>query len=162
MSTASPLPTDISITAGGAELLERIEPLWQGQRQFHAELSPLWRESILSSQFPARMRHLMGKAPGDRMLVLIAGTGGEPIGYSITTIAPDGKGEVDSLFVAEPYRGRGIGRTLFGRSVEWLQTRGATRIAVEILDGNHAAQRLYESAGFRVRSVALELVQSVG
>lgn len=148
----------VSIIAGGPERLTEIAPLWAQLREHHAGLSRLWRESILRSQFDARINQLREKCAPGGMLVLLAAAGGETVGYCVSTLTSDGKGEVDSIFVAELHRGRGIGRELFNRSVDWLALRGAKRVIVEVMAENAAARRLYESAGFRPRTVILERV----
>ena len=117
-------PPKISITAGGAERLGKVAPLWAELREHHAGLSPLWRDSILRSQFESRMDQLRAKCAPGRILVLLATTagGGENVGYCVRTLSPDGTGEVD------------------------------------LMAQNDAARRLYESAGFRARTVTLQQV----
>ncbi|RIQ13661.1 GNAT family N-acetyltransferase [Jiangella rhizosphaerae] len=48
------------------------------------------------------------------------------------------------------YRGRGVGRALMERAVRRCSAAGATTLTLEVIVGNVAAQRLYESLGFRI------------
>lgn len=51
--------------------------------------------------------------------------------------------------VVEPAsRGQGIARQLLRAGILWAQATGASRMLLEVEDGNDAAQRLYEGAGF--------------
>lgn len=57
---------------------------------------------------------------------------------------------VAELFVVPAYRGRGLGRALLLRAIDWSQAAGEPRIGLTVTDGN-PAERLYISAGFRRR-----------
>ena len=60
-----------------------------------------------------------------------------------------GRSQLAMALVAE-YRGRGLGRELVGRCVEWSMRAGAHKVDLEVWPHNTAARRLYERAGFAV------------
>ena len=54
-----------------------------------------------------------------------------------------------SLVLVDPReRGRGLGRTLVTRALDVARSRGCTACALEVTDGNAAAQALYHALGF--------------
>src|SRR6478672_9557209 len=107
----------VTLIEGGAELLDRVEPLWLELRQQHAALAPIWSEELLASSFEARRKELLSKVSGG-MLVLVATANGRDAGYCISTIDASA-GEVQSLFVQEKQRSRGIGRQMMSRTMKW-------------------------------------------
>jgi ribosomal protein S18 acetylase RimI-like enzyme len=146
----------LSITAGGAELLNEIAPLWHELRSHHAGLDPMWREGLLAANFDDRKAGLLSKsAGGGEILVLLARTDDQAVAYCVCTVTPAGDGEVDSLFVTESHRRRGIGDALMSRAMAWLAGRATKSHAVEGMACNADAQRLYERYGFRQRTVRM-------
>jgi ribosomal protein S18 acetylase RimI-like enzyme len=143
---------EFRLQSGGAALLDRVEPLWQQLRRHHADLSPRWRDDLLSGTFANRRAALLQKSAGG-MLVSIAIHGDKDVGYCVTTISAD-VGEVDSLFVMQAHRGRGIGDALMNESLAWLQKRSGS-IVVDVLSGNEAAIRFYARYGFAPRTTRL-------
>jgi ribosomal protein S18 acetylase RimI-like enzyme len=61
-------------------------------------------------------------------------------------------GDLLALAVAEPLRGRGIGRALLAhvvaRAREVARRHGVSRLRLTVAEGNAAARGLFESAGF--------------
>jgi ribosomal protein S18 acetylase RimI-like enzyme len=148
----------VNITAGGADLLDQIGPLWLELRSHHASLDPVWRDGLLAANFDDRKAGLLAKSAGGEILVLLARSGDHPanvIAYCVCTVTAAGEGEVDSLFVAESHRRRGIGDVLMSRAMAWLAGRATRSLAVEVMACNTDALRLYERYGFRQRTVRI-------
>lgn len=79
--------------------------------------------------------------------------GGEPAGYVVLTVGfslefhgPDAL--VDELYLAEPFRGRGIGRQALALLERAARERGVRAIHLEVKRSNVAAQAVYRHAGF--------------
>jgi ribosomal protein S18 acetylase RimI-like enzyme len=53
------------------------------------------------------------------------------------------------IVVDPAHRGQGIGRLLLDAALAALEARGAPRVLLSTAQGNEAAQRLFEHAGFR-------------
>jgi ribosomal protein S18 acetylase RimI-like enzyme len=153
----------IQLEAGGAELLPRIEALWRQLREHHAGLSDQWRDSLLAADFGKRCEELLGKSAGGAVSVILATTvktaqDAQDIGYCVSTVGADGAGEVDSIFVTAKFRRIGVGDTLMAAAMDWLASRNADPIHVDVLAGNDAALRFYERHGFRARTARLRFV----
>jgi ribosomal protein S18 acetylase RimI-like enzyme len=147
---------------GGAELLDEIEPLWLELRRHHAEMSPQWAAGLLAAQFDRRRAGLIEKAAGGMFIVLAraeadADADGKTIGYCVSTIDAERRGEVDSLLVTASHRRGGVAREMMEMTMRWFEQADVLSIAVEVMSGNDAAARLYERFGFRQRTVRLLL-----
>jgi putative acetyltransferase len=81
------------------------------------------------------------------ILFFIARLDGEPVGCGAVALG-DGFAEVKRMYTRPYVRGRGVARTLLSRLEDEAQARGVTRLALETGDGQHAALRFYERAGF--------------
>jgi ribosomal protein S18 acetylase RimI-like enzyme len=154
---ANPLQDDFSLLNGGAELLDRIEPLWSQLRRHHAELSPQWSASLLSGSFAERRAALLRKGSGGLLVSLATARNRDigDIGYCVSTFTSDATGEVDSLYVIPSCRGSGVGHALMSAAMDWLAGQSVRSIVVEVISGNDAAQRFYARYGFAPRTVRL-------
>jgi ribosomal protein S18 acetylase RimI-like enzyme len=150
-----PLHDDFSLLTGGAELLDRIEPLWSQLRQHHADLSPLWSAALLATSFAQRRVELVGKGARGLLVSVAASRGGQDIGYCVSTLAADTTGEVDSLYVIPSHRGRGVGHALMSTALDWFAGQSVQSIVVEVIGGNDAAQRFYARYGFLPRTLRM-------
>ncbi|PYS53762.1 MAG: hypothetical protein DMG13_11405 [Acidobacteria bacterium] len=56
--------------------------------------------------------------------------------------------DVVALFVAQPWRSKGVGRSLVAALLEKARERGIHRISAEVHPGNFAIERTLESSGF--------------
>lgn len=106
------------------------------------------RENILSD--PSRITEAM-----TRRAITAEGRGwvwdadGEILGFSI---ARDADPSIWALFVLPGYEGGGIGSALHDVAVEWLWSRGATRIWLST-DPDTRAHRFYRDRGWRETAV---------
>jgi ribosomal protein S18 acetylase RimI-like enzyme len=62
---------------------------------------------------------------------------------------PGDEAHVRSLAVAPSARGRGVARELMTHCIDYARAHGKTRMTLNTGEENLAAQRLYESMGFR-------------
>jgi len=74
---------------------------------------------------------------------------GEAIGCCALMALPDGGFEVAKMAVAEPYKGRGLGRALMEACVERAKAAGAPRLYLETNSVLAPALSLYRSFGFK-------------
>ncbi|WBQ01937.1 GNAT family N-acetyltransferase [Kribbella sp. CA-293567] len=93
--------------------------------------------------------------------IFVAADGAEVVGHLIAIYEPPSdmwlvpRAELVSMFVRPPVRGRGLGGQLVDAFTIWARARGAVRLQVTAYATNEAAQRLYQSRGFKPASVVL-------
>jgi ribosomal protein S18 acetylase RimI-like enzyme len=88
---------------------------------------------------------------GENVIFAVRDDDGKVIGFSWVVLFDPGtglEGEVAEVCVAEEHRGRGVGEVLMGEAVKLFRERGVTLGYVWTRLDNHAAVRLYRSAGF--------------
>ena len=68
----------------------------------------------------------------------------------------EGMGEIVSLYLREPYAGRGLGRALLEAAAAALAAQGFEDIFLWVLEENACARRFYERAGFAAAGEAIE------
>jgi ribosomal-protein-alanine N-acetyltransferase len=70
------------------------------------------------------------------------------VGFILSRMAA-GEAEILSVAVDAAWRGRGLGRRLLDLHLRRLAGLGVAAVFLEVEEGNEAALRLYERAGFR-------------
>lgn len=76
-----------------------------------------------------------------------AGAAGDVIGYAgLRAVAPEG--DVQTIAVAEPAWGRGVGAALLTELLDRARERGVTEMFLEVRSDNPRAQELYRRFGF--------------
>jgi dTDP-4-amino-4,6-dideoxy-D-galactose acyltransferase len=77
-------------------------------------------------------------------------------GYVTCRVGAGGtEGDIGLVAVAPPLRGAGAGTALLRAALEWFARRGVGRVSVVTQGRNTAAIRLYERAGFQVRTLEI-------
>ena len=87
-----------------------------------------------------------GLLPMPGVWLALANDGDAPIGFALSR-AVAGEAELLLLAVRRGAQGRGVGKMLLERFAEQAKQRGATRLHLEVREGNHALI-LYERAHF--------------
>ena len=87
-------------------------------------------------------------------VVLVSVDGNSPTGF-ITGKVADKHGTIGLVGVAAAAQGQGIGKRLLSAAMHWFSSSGAETVSVVTQGSNVAAQRLYQSAGFRTHSMHL-------
>jgi len=80
----------------------------------------------------------------------VAGRGDESVGIVACVASPNGDDErqLDAMWVAPAWRGRGVGEDLARAAITWADAHGAAAVSLTVVDGNEHARRLYERLGF--------------
>ena len=110
---------------------------------------------------PSRTEDAYGSFLGTQLaepniVILVAERDSEVIGYTYAGVEGNDymslRGPAGVLYdiVVDPaYRRQGVGRMLLDATTEALKARGSPRVVLSTAEKNHAAQRLFDRAGFR-------------
>ncbi len=84
---------------------------------------------------------------------VLAFDGPEPVGLvncieGFSTFACKPLVNIHDLAVAASHRGQRIGESMLTRVAQLARARGACKLTLEVLSGNHSANRLYTRSGF--------------
>ncbi|MBD3920944.1 GNAT family N-acetyltransferase [Paenibacillus sp. PR3] len=71
---------------------------------------------------------------------------------SVMVCEEEGAGEIEEVFVREPWRKRGLARYLLAQGLSYIQSIGLPKAGLMVLADNSSALTLYESIGFRTVS----------
>lgn len=123
-----------------------IKELWEKNRQYHENTSEYFKELYRSIRFDQRVK-AFAVFNGETMKITVAKSNDEFIGYCISTIT-DGKGELESLHVDETHRGKGIGKKLVAKHVEWMKEKNCKVIGVTVSQENKSTIEFYKELGF--------------
>jgi RimJ/RimL family protein N-acetyltransferase len=93
-----------------------------------------------------RERLLVGMA-GERSVHLVAVAEGGIVGNVALELAPYGVAQL-GMYVAEQWRGRGVGGALVREAIAAGRVLGAHKLSLQVWPHNHAARRLYRRYGF--------------
>ncbi len=150
---------EVEYVHGGIEWLDEIGPLWEKLNALHGERSPHFADSFRNGSFSKRKAELLTKSQTAQLRVDLAREHDSmhPLGYCISTVDADGTGEIESLFVDESCRRRGIGGHLMQAALAWMTGEGAKKKRLLVAFGNDAPLGFYQRFGFQPRN--LELVQ---
>ncbi len=138
------------------EEILKIKPLWLKLNDMHHRESAHFRDFYSSFTFEKRISKF-GTLPEEKLFIETVEKGNEPIGCCICTIDEDRTGEIDSLYIEEEYRNRGLGGKLTRNGIAWLRAQGCGRIAVAVSHGHESVFPFYEKYGFYPRLTSLEL-----
>ena len=138
----------------GADGIDAVRPLWEKLRAYHAPLLDE-RPPFL---FEPRKQGILSKAAAGKLRIELVSTTSQAadMAYCISSVSADGCGEVDSMFVEEQFRGRGVGSELLRRALAWLDSAGASSKVVTVAYDNQGALALYKRFGFHPRKISLQ------
>jgi len=145
-------------------ILDEIKVLWEALNEHHLQLSANFKQYYCSMTFEKRKADLLKKAIGGKMRVDLAvdEASGQNVGYCVSSLDGEKKGEIESIFVNEAYRGLGIGDSLMKKALSWMDQKGAMAKIVEVGTGNEQAFNFYARYGFLPRKTVLKQVRNDG
>jgi RimJ/RimL family protein N-acetyltransferase len=155
MPSNKPDPPPRSRTAEGAGAAMRLRDAGPDDIPFIVGLEqrPDYRAFINSS--PAG-RHRAALSNADFRYLIFEGAGAR-LGFAILTGLTSPNRSIQLMRTAVDRPGQGVGRRLCARLLkEVFETMGAHRIHLDLFEGNHRAERLYLSLGFRHEGVLRE------
>ena len=64
-------------------------------------------------------------------------------------------GHINSLFVYEEYRGKGIGSKLIDEAIKWIKSKNISLCAIGVIADNKQAISMYEKLGFNKERIKM-------
>jgi diamine N-acetyltransferase len=136
-----------------------IRNLWERLNEMHYEDSVYFEDHFASFTFEKRIESIARIDDADLKITIVR-DGPKFLGYCISSV--DGKrGEIDSLYLDEDLRGRGLGKELVGRHKAWMKERGCELIRAAVSYGHDSAAKFYHSLGFYERLTYFELKEDL-
>jgi ribosomal protein S18 acetylase RimI-like enzyme len=139
-------------SALGRNDIDAIQPLWEKLNAEHLSKSTYFKNHYANFTFEKRMKGLYKK---EHLIAYTAEDNGEKIGYCIAT-ADENAGEIDSIYINEEYRGKGVGKELILLALKWLENLKCETIRVSIAEGNEAVFDFYKKLGFAERLTVMQ------
>jgi GNAT superfamily N-acetyltransferase len=139
--------------------IELIRPLWVLLNEYMHTKATTFRGHFEQMTFDDRKAYFEKVADAGSLnidLALDSRSGGRYVGYCVTSLSQEKIGEIESIFVHEDYRSRGIGSDLMIRALAWLYHSGSIRNRVSVSDGNEGVWNFYKKFGFYPRMMVLE------
>ena len=146
-----------SINSYGPEGIELIEDNWNLLRKHIINKNPEFADKIKKIKFVDRKMELIKKNYDRKMKVHIATEtkSGVNLGYCLSSAVSGDYGEVESIFVREEARKRGVGTALMKKGLEWIKNEGPTNVIVQVTTGNEDVLRFYKGFGLIPRQYIL-------
>lgn len=146
---------EFSISSGGIELIDRIEPVWEELNKSHSEKSPFFSNDFKHFKFIHRKKELEIKAiSGLVRVTLCEDKENNVLGFTVASIE-DNIGEIDSICVKSNLRKKGIGTSLMNNQMNWFKQMNVKKIKVVVVYGNEDAFSFYQQFGLFPRAVIL-------
>jgi len=157
-----PTPGNLVYLQVGADRIDAVRPLWEKLNAHHAQLSRHFGGAMRQRPFDDRKRDILAKCAPGKLLIELASPGPNqpPVAYCITIISADGAGEVESIYVEQHLRSRGVGTELMRRALAWLDSHHVTSKNVAVLCENEKALAFYQHFGFYPRAVVMRQIMA--
>jgi ribosomal protein S18 acetylase RimI-like enzyme len=96
-----------------------------------------------------KARHIDEDVAANAAGIFVAETQGRLVGYITTRLDCEaGKGRIPNLAVAADFRGRGLGRLLIERALDYFRAEGLAYAVIETMAQNAVGQHVYPACGF--------------
>ena len=169
----------LAIPAYPAELEERwdargetlsIRPIRPEDAEAHAAFFSRLSPEDVRYRFFSLLRELgpeqvarMTQIDYEREMAFVAVQGGQTVGVARLVRVPPGSGAEFAVVVEAAMKGRGVGRRLMQRLIEWARTQGVTEIVGQVLADNAPMLAFMRRLGFEIRRIPgeAEVVEAV-
>jgi len=131
-----------------------IVELWKEFIDFHKEIDPFYTRSRDGHvKFGEYVERLLGE---DDSLVLVALLGENVVAYSIARVLKHPPvfdagefGDIVDLAVTAAHRRKGIGKQMLDSVLDWLKSRGLSRVELRVTPGNDIGYSFWRKHGFK-------------
>jgi ribosomal protein S18 acetylase RimI-like enzyme len=147
----------IVYTEADAQGLELIGDLWQKLHAHHKQRNKHFPEYYDMITWDKRREELLEKASKGKIYIDLAWDvdSGKTVGYCVSTIVESGVGEIDSIFIEEPYRRSGIGGAFMKKALARMDSQSVMWKMLTVAGGNEEVFSFYQRFGFYPRFTML-------
>jgi ribosomal protein S18 acetylase RimI-like enzyme len=140
--------------------LDLIRELWTELNHFHINKSVYFRHHYESMNFEARKGQLINITAKGSLHIDLAEDieKNRTVGYCVSSVSAEKVGELESIYVGELYRRRGIGTILVRKALAWMDIMGVEKKRVSVSYGNEETWAFYRTFGLLPRMTVLEQV----
>ncbi len=128
---------------------------WGNALNISKGMTGFLRRELKARRFAMRKNDLETKAHKLKIDLVTNMENQNDIGYCISTISAGNRGEIDSLFIKEPYRRQGIGKRLMVSALAWLAEQAVMETSAYVAYGNDEATGFYRRFDFYPRNMQL-------
>jgi len=144
---------NINIRNIDSDDIDLIKTLWEGLRDHHAKNSANFTSRYQKMTFEQRKKNLLVKTIHGKLRIDVAEdqTIEKLVAYCISSVSKEANvitGEIDSIFIDQPYRKKGIGNNLMQLALEWLNSENVSEKKIIVAQGNEDALAFYQKFGF--------------
>lgn len=142
---------DIVFMYGDHNLIDKAGLLWEKLNEYHKTNTKHFPRRYSDFTFEKRKAGLLEKVKtGSVMRIDLARDANKNVivGYCINTVSPQKIGEIESIYVDETYRGKGIGDNLILKAVQWMNSLDVNQKIVGVAAGNEQVFAFYGRYGF--------------
>lgn len=133
--------------------IDLIKPLWEQLRDYQSSKSIDFKDDLKNNTWEKRKKALINE---NKRLKIFLAKDIEYIGYCISSITNESKGEIDSIFITSNYRESGTGSEFMNRALKWFEESGITDIYISVVVGNEEVLGFYNKFGFKPRTIYLK------
>ena len=141
--------------------LDQTIPLRRKLYEHHEVRSTHWPERFAAMNASTANKELLEALEKDAIRIDLARDTNtdEIVGYCISIIHEDKRGEIASIYVESDYRGMNIGDGLMQRALCWLDERSLSGKILAVGAGNEEVFAFYSRYGFQPRMTIPEQVE---
>jgi GNAT superfamily N-acetyltransferase len=153
---------DLRVHAGKADDLPQLMRLWRELIGFDESLGG--QDFRLAAGAPKQWeRHLRTFLGARSRIAHVAEVRGTPVGFLLASLEqPPGifmerkYGHISAVFVQEPYRGKGVGRSLVAAALGWFAEKRVSRVRVATDTKNTLSVEFWKKLGFQTTVLTLD------
>jgi ribosomal protein S18 acetylase RimI-like enzyme len=135
---------------GSSELLPFCNNLWDSFIHNQTRNAGDVAEGIADYLKSMRDGDLLAKAAAGKLHIQLVDLGdiNQPIGFCLTSLSPNGIGEIEALSVLEEYQGNRLGTKLMQTALLWLKANNVVEKRLKVVVGNEAIFSFYQKFQF--------------
>lgn len=146
----------IEYETAGAEAIDLIAPMWEQLNAYQAVCCKDFGDAFKGRTIDSRKKRWIASG-ANGLRVRLVKSDGVLVGYCLSFIDDGMNGTLESLFVDDSMRGKGIGLALAKDSLDWFASKGTKTENLEVTAGNDNARAFYDKLGFRPFKTTMRL-----